>query len=322
MRRLLVTSTAVVLGLTLLPPGAAVSGAGTPPGTRPFPARIELPDGFQPEGIAIGDGPTAWLGSLADGDVYEVSLRTGRGKVISEGPGTPSVGLKSDRHGRLYIAGGPAGTARVVDTRSGDVLADVALTTGASFVNDVVLTRRAAWFTDSSQPQLYRLTTVRRGGGTPTATTLPLTGEWVQGTGFGANGIATTPTGRDLLVVNSTSGLLYRVDTTTGAATEVDLGDASLTMGDGMLRDGRILYVVRNRANEIAVLRLSRDGLSGRLVRTITAADLDPSTGFDVPTTLARFGSSLYLPNARFGTPPTPTTDYWITKVVARPRTR
>jgi sugar lactone lactonase YvrE len=320
MRRLLVTSTAVVLGMTLLPPGAAVSDAGTP-GTRPFPACIELPDGFQPEGIAIGEGPTAWLGSLADGDVYEVSLRTGRGKVVSEGPGTPSVGMKVDRRGRLYVAGGPAGTARVVDTRSGDVLADVTLTTGAAFVNDVVLTRRAAWFTDSSQPQLYRLTALRRGA-TPTATTLPLTGEWVQGTGFGANGIATTPTGRGLLVVNSTSGLLYRVDPATGVATEVDLGGTSLTMGDGMLRDGRILYVVRNRANEVLVLRLTRDGLGGRLVRTITTADLDPSTGFDVPTTLARFGSSLYLPNARFGTTPTPTTDYWVTKVVARPRTR
>src|SRR3712207_3793595 len=168
MRRLLVTSTAVVLGLTLLPPGAAVSGTGTPPGTRPFPARIELPDGFQPEGIAIGDGPNAWLGSLADGDIYEVSLRTGRGKVISEGPGTPSVGLEVDRRGRLYIAGGPAGTARVVDTDDGEVLADVTLTTGEAFVNDVVLTRRAAWFTDSSQSQLYRLSAVRRGGAAPT----------------------------------------------------------------------------------------------------------------------------------------------------------
>ena len=31
---------------------------------------IDLPDGFQPEGIAIGDKPVAYLGSLADGDIY------------------------------------------------------------------------------------------------------------------------------------------------------------------------------------------------------------------------------------------------------------
>src|SRR4051794_21324875 len=55
-----------------------------------FPDRIELPDGFQPEGIAIGPGPVGWLGSLSDGDIYRVDLCTGAGQVISEGPGTPS----------------------------------------------------------------------------------------------------------------------------------------------------------------------------------------------------------------------------------------
>ncbi|WP_210443269.1 superoxide dismutase [Nocardioides sp. SYSU D00065] len=316
MRRVHVTAAAAVLGLALLAgPPPAVAGVAAPDGT--FPSRIALPDGFQPEGIAIGPGPTAWFGSRADGDIYEVSLRTGRGRVISQGPGTPSVGLKSDRRGLLYIAGGSSGTARVVDADTGEVRADVALTTATSFVNDVVLTRGAAWFTDSAQPQLYRLD---RGPGA-TATTVPLTGEWVQGTGFGANGTSTTPTGRHLLVVNSTTGLLYRVDPATGAATEVDLGGASLTMGDGMLRHGRTLYVVRNRLEKIAVLRLSRSGLTGRLVRTITEADLDDSTSFDVPTTVARFGAHLYLPNARFETTPTPTTEYWVTQVRA-PRRR
>jgi hypothetical protein len=40
------------------------------------------------------------------------------------------------------------------------------------------------------------------------------------------------------------------------------------------------------------------------LVKTLT----DPR--FDVPTTVAVFGDRLYLPNARFGTPPTPETVY------------
>jgi hypothetical protein len=52
--------------------------------------------------------------------------------------------------------------------------------------------------------------------------------------------------------------------------------------------------------------------LGGTLCRTITDDD------FDVPTTIARLGRSLYLPNARFGTTPTPTTEYWITRVDAR----
>jgi hypothetical protein len=34
-----------------------------------------------------------------------------------------------------------------------------------------------------------------------------------------------------------------------------------------------------------------------------------------VPTTLALFGSRLYAVNARFGTPPTPTTEYSIVQL-------
>ena len=44
-------------------------------------------------------------------------------------------------------------------------------------------------------------------------------------------------------------------------------------------------------------------------VRTIT------STEFAVPTTVARFGKRLYLPNARFGITDPTTADYWITQV-------
>ncbi len=65
---------------------------------------IELPDGFRPEGIAIDPRGTAYLGSLADGDIYAADLRTGEGEVISQGPGTPSVGLKIDQFGRLFVS--------------------------------------------------------------------------------------------------------------------------------------------------------------------------------------------------------------------------
>jgi hypothetical protein len=34
-----------------------------------------------------------------------------------------------------------------------------------------------------------------------------------------------------------------------------------------------------------------------------------------VPTTIAEFGHSFYLPNARFTTPPTPTTPYAVNQV-------
>ena len=126
---------------------------------------------------------------------------------------------------------------------------------------------------------------------------------------FNANGISTTPDGRALLVVQSFTGKLFRVNPRNGHASQVGLGGYSLTNGDGMLRQGRILYVAQNQDNKVAVIRLTKRGDFGRLVDTLT------SPGFDVPTTIASYRNSLYLPNARFTTPPTPTTDYWITRV-------
>jgi hypothetical protein len=62
----------------------------------------------------------------------------------------------------------------------------------------------------------------------------------------------------------------------------------------------------------VAVIKLSPDGTSGVLVDTLTSPD------FDVPTTVARFGNSLYLPNARFTTPQLPTTEFWVTRIDRR----
>ena len=140
--------------------------------------------------------------------------------------------------------------------------------------------------------------------------TIPLSGdfEFVPGE-FNANGIEATPDGNSLIVVNSTLGTLYRVDPDTGEATEIDLGGESVTNGDGILLQGKTLYVLRNQLNQIAEIQLSPDLSSGTLSDTIT------DENFDVPTTLALFGSRLYAVNARFNTPPTPTTEYSIVQV-------
>ena len=290
-----------VLAATLLSGALTLSLAGTAE-ARPhhdhYPDQIALPRGFQPEGITIGKAPYAFLGSLADGDIYAVSLKTGKGKVVSEGPGTPSVGLKIDRRGRLYVAGGPTGTSRIVNLRSGRVTSYTLTTKTASFINDIVLARKAAWFTNSAHPELYSLS---RGGrwAKPTVATLPLTGDWVQPEGFGANGIEQTPDRRALLVIQSATGTLFRVNKRTGYATKVDLGGVPLTNGDGLLLHGRTLYVVQNQLNQVAVVKLNKRGTAGRVGTTPL---IHPE--FDIPTTVASYKGSLYLPNARFGTPP------------------
>ncbi len=291
---------------------AAVATTMSPPGSSgSLEDRIALPNGFQPEGIAIDAHGTAYLGSLVDGDIYAADVRSGTGEVISEGPGTAAVGLKVDQWGRLFISGGPSGTARVVDTRTGETLATYQLTDEPSFVNDVVLTKDAAWFTDSQQAQLYKLP-LDRPRTLPDADeveTLPLTGEWMQQPGFNANGIAQTPNHQALLVIQSVTGFLFRVDPATGVATRVDLGGTVLTNGDGLLVVGRTLYVVQNQSNTVAEIRLNAAGTSGVLVDQLTSPE------FDVPTTVAAYANSLFLPNARFGTPPTPDTTYQVTRI-------
>lgn len=312
----MVVATAAGLVALFAPPALSAVSANDTSRGRELPASFPLPDGFQPEGIEIGPGPVAYFGSRADGSIYRASLLTGKGAILSKGPaaGTPSLGLKTDDRGRLFVAGGRGGDGRVIDTRTGAVLASYAFATGDTFVNDVILAQGAAWFTDSRQPFLYKVPLGRHGRlpAPEQVVKLPLTGDLVYADGNNANGIAPTPDGRALLVVQSNKGLLFRVDPATGVARQVDLGTETVANGDGLLLDGSRLYVVQNRLNLVAVVTLDRSGTRG----TVTERVGDPS--FDVPTTVAAFRGRLYLPNARFTTPPTPTTPYNVVSI-ARP---
>ena len=301
--------------LTPLVAAAALATISMPvtAAAEPFPDVIPLPDGWRAEGVAVGGGTSVYAGSLADGAIWKGDLRTGEGGVLVPGSeGSVSVGLKAER-GLLYVAGGPTGTATVYDADSGAVVDSFALADpGTNFVNDVTVTRDAASFTTSFAPVLYRVDLGPAGVPTGDADAVDLGGDWVQGTGFGANGIASTPDGKALIVVNSGTGTLYKVDPMTGESTEIDTGGVAVTAGDGILLRGKTLYVVRNQLNEIAVLSMSPHYLSATLVDTLTDPD------FDVPTTLAAHGTELYAVNARFGTEPTPETEYDIVKVDER----
>jgi hypothetical protein len=111
---------------------------------------IPLPDEFRPEGIASGAGSKFYVGSIPQGSVFRGSYRTGEGKVlVPPHPGRNHTGLKVDTHrGLLLVSGGASKGIYVYDARSGADVASFALA-DAGFVNDVVLTRKAAYFTDS-----------------------------------------------------------------------------------------------------------------------------------------------------------------------------
>lgn len=287
---------------------SALVGAAPAEAAPPFPTEIELPPGFRPEGIVVGRGSTVYAGSLADGALWRGELRTGAGDVIFPGDGTPTVGLAVDEQEQVFAAGGASGTGKVIDGRTGAPLRTYQFAAAPTFVNDVVTTREHAWFTDSRRPVLYRVPL----DGSSAPVTVPLSGDYVHlgGNAFNLNGIEATADGATLLAVQSATGKLFAIDTDTGEATEVDTGGVTFPNGDGLLLDeDRKLHVVRNRDNVVVTVRLSPDFATGEVV------DESRHPRFDVPTTVDRFGSALYLVNARFTTTPTPGTEYWITRL-------
>ncbi len=302
-------------------PGAIRADGGDSPGEvdgrRPLPAVLALPDGFQPEGIARGPGARLFVAGFANGGIYALDARSGRGDFLvpPQSNGRKAVGLKLRRGANhLVVAGGDTGHAYLYDARSGASLADLELAVPSeadpSFINDVILTGEAAYFTDSFRPVFYRVALGRRGEvpDQDDVTTIPLGADFESVAGFNSNGIEKTPRG-DLLIINGATGKLYRVDPGSGAATLVDLGGGSLVNGDGLVLLGRTLYVVENFSNQVAVVELSRRFDRGEIAETIT----DP--GFDIPATAAFFAGALYVTNARFSTPPTPTTSYTVVRV-------
>ena len=273
-------------------------------GSSSFPDSIDLPNGWRPEGVVVGRGSNVYVGSLANGALWHGDLRTGEGEVLFPGgTGQVTVGLEYDQHDRIWAAGGPTGVGKVFDAKTGSLLETYTFVApGTGFINDVVVTADAAYFTNTMGGQLFAVP-LGPGGQLPDSGTIaPLA--------IGAaspNGIETTPDNKALIVVSA--GDLYRVDAATGTTTEIDLGGENVVNGDGLVRNGTTLYVVQNRANLIAVVKLNPAGTAGTVERRLTDPDLD------VPATADLFGSAIYAVNARFTTPPTPSTTYTIERV-------
>jgi sugar lactone lactonase YvrE len=294
---------------------AAAIMAGSPAsqttGGKPFPQVIQLPTGFRPEGIEVGRGTTFYTGSVANGAIFRGDLRTGNGAILVPGlTGEAATGIELDRHKHLFVAGAGTGKAYVYSARTGTLFRTYQLGTPPNtFINDVVVTTKAAYFTDSRQAVLYRVAMGPRGG-LGDAQTIPLGGDYAHVAGaFNLNGIDATRSGKWLVAVQSVNGRLYRIDPRTGVARLISLGGESVPNGDGILLDGRRLYVVQNQLNLVAVVSLRPGLLSGRVLTRLSDPD------FDVPTTIDDLGKRLYAVNARFGIPDPDTAAYQVVQL-------
>jgi sugar lactone lactonase YvrE len=274
---------------------------------------IVLPGATSAEGIAAGRGTTFYAGDLFAGDIFRGNLKRGTAELFIDAPdGRMAVGMAADLpHNLLFVAGGFTGQGYVYDLNSGATVATYQFATPpATVINDVAVTRRGAWFTDSRQALLYFVPVSRAGVPRQTFRTLALSGPAADTSGeFNLNGIQATASGKTLIVAHSANGQLYRVDPRTGASATI--AGVSVPQVDGIVLQGRRLWAVQN-TNQVTRIRLAADLSSGLVEKVIT------SKLFQVPTTAALFGSRLAVVNAKFDTGIPPTADQYEVIVVNR----
>jgi hypothetical protein len=317
----LLTSTLAVVFLTLSMGAAAQQN---------WPEAIAMPTGWEGEGIELGKGheffvgansfsslfgpyPVSWLA----GAIYKGNLRTGVGDYLVAPTGKSASGLSYDpRTDYLYAATGFGDFTEmgvtVYDASSGDVITEITFGDGTGItINDCLVTRRAVYCTDSINPNLYKLV-LGKGGrlpSNPVVEVIPMP-DFGMVPGFNANGLVGDFDGKQLVIVNITSGVLYLVDTASGDASPLEIEGAEQLFpdGDGLYLEGRTLYIMQNFSNKIAVVQLWEDLSGGEFIKNIPGeGEFNP---LRTATTIIGFGDSIYAINTNFfdwlvgGTPP------------------
>lgn len=296
LRGALAGATALALAaLPALPAAAAPNDHRGPARTSPYQLGDERSAIF-PEGITVQDR-FFYVSSTTTGAVLRGDLRA------PEQPAQVFLGGGQDgridarglaaTEGLLLIAGGRTGTLFVYDRQSGELLGRFS---GGGFLNDVrVAPNGDAYATDSARDVVYRVPSAQLASTTSGQLTVFSQASEDDPLGqFNANGLAVTPDGRYLIVVQTDTGRLFRISTTSGDVEEIDLGGERVTNGDGVVLQGRTLYVVRNVSQAVSEVRLSGDLTRGRVVATVT----DPS--FRFPTTAALSQGRLLVVNSQF----------------------
>ena len=264
--------------------------------TYPLPATVTFP-----EGVAYDARTNAiFTGSAATGNVVRLDVK-GRqvtevaSAVLPVEPFPALLGMKVDGAGRLWLAGGRTGTMAVIEASTGKLIKKFEVPAKGSLINDVAIVGDAAYFTDSLTPTMWRVSTA--GGklgelepwmqfaGTPLEYTSP---------GANLNGITATGDGRSLIVVQMNKGLLFRIDIAGRKVSPIDIAGESLATGDGLVLDGRRLYVVRQGEQEIVTVDLADDLSKGKVV----ARFKDPALAW--PATAVKVGDNLLVVNTQF----------------------
>jgi sugar lactone lactonase YvrE len=258
-----------------------------------------------PEGVAAGGGRTFFVGAVGDGTIYRGSVDSPTvTEFITGATGKSAVGMKV-ADGRLYVAGGATGKIVVYDIATKQQVASFDTGSGG-FLNDLVVTNNGDVFvTDSFRPTIWHVTAAQVTAGTGTPEQISVAPEITFTAGaFNLNGIVARNGGRRLIVVQSNTGQLFRIDlgatATTRSIQQVDA--PAVVGGDGLLIDKGRLIVVQGSPAQLSILKLRGGGSRATLEDTRT----DPT--LRGPSTVARVKKLLLVVNADFATSTQPFT--------------
>jgi sugar lactone lactonase YvrE len=268
------------------------------------PSNYVLPgDAVYPEGIALQPRTSNFfVSSTTDGTIFRGQLGQGTTQVFLPPGGdgrTAAVGLRVSRRGRLYVAGGATGFIFVYNAATRALIGK--FDTGPApqrFLNDIAVAPNGdAYITDSMRPILYRIPYAAVQ--TPSAATqtaeawLDFTATPLRYTTPGANvnGIVATDNGRYLIVAQTNTNKLYRIEIATKAVAEINLGGVPVG-GDGLLLQGRTLHAVARP--DIVKIFLSPDFLQGTVFSRTNYLSLR------FPTTIALARNQLLVVNSQF----------------------
>lgn len=277
-----------------------------------WPDLLPIPLGFEAEGIELGKDQDFFVGSMSfsgnltnAGAIYKGNLVTGEGQLLVPPTGKQVAGLSYDaRTDYLYAATGHLGNleegVKVYAGSSGRLLGEI-IFGDDMVINDVLVTDTAVYCTDSLSTTLYKIPLENDGKVFSSAVEkIEMTGFEIVPGEINANGLVGNYDGKELVVININTGVLYLVDTESGASSPVNIqGSAtSFVNGDGLYMDGRTLYICENFSNfplgRIAVVELSDDLTQGTFIKYIESDD------FAIPTTIIGFGTCIYAINTHY----------------------
>lgn len=260
------------------------------------------PTGSRFEGIGVDRRQqTFYVSEVTGGEIHRGDVHSGRTEEWkpegADGRRT-ARGITTDAHDRVYIAGGPNGITTAgpdlwVYEADGTLVAALRVGVPNAFLNDVIVgPDGAAYFTNSNAPQIFRV--AEEDGQWTVSTWLDATGTIPTSTGFNLGGVVLSSDRRALLVAQGNVGVLWRVELTSRAVSQVDVGGADLRNADGLVVRGHDLLVVRNFSRRLTTLRLDGRASGATLVADIAT---DPNR---VLTTAKLAGGRLLAVDSKF----------------------